>query len=244
MYNSTTRPTIMLVQGAWHHPDVWLPLRAELFKLGYRTAVTLLPSAGVSPTGSMHDDADTIRTAIRKIDGPVAVVAHSYGGIPVTEATAGIPNVTRLIYLAAYVPDENGSMFSLHGIPDPEVVSGLFPVIDNPRTSLYADLDDEQAAFAVGLLINQTMRSFVDRVTGAGWKSIPTSYLICDDDKAIPPTMQAEMARGAQATVHHLASSHSPYLSRPAELATLLRDIVSSTPHKSTAIGDQSLAVS
>jgi len=227
MIDTTARPTLVLVQGAWHHPDVWLPLRSELFKLGYQTVVTELPSAGASPVGSMHDDADIVRETISKIAGPVSVVAHSYGGIPVTEATAGASNVTRLVYLAAYLPDENGSMFSLHGIPDPDEVGGLFPKIDSPRTSLYADLDDDQAGFAESLLIDQTMRSFVDRVTGAGWKDIPTSYIITDEDKAIPPAMQAEMAEGAKATVHHLASSHSPFLSRPHELASLLDGIVS-----------------
>jgi pimeloyl-ACP methyl ester carboxylesterase len=225
---TTTRPTVVLVQGAWHHRDVWLPLRSELFKLGYRSAVMDLPSAGGSPVGSMHDDADTIRDVIGKIDGPVAVVAHSYGGIPATEATAGAPNVTHLVYLAAYLPDENGSMFSLHGIPDPDQVGGFFPTIEKPRTSLYGDLNDDEASFAESILINSTMRSFVDRVTAAGWKDIPTSYIITDEDKAIPPGMQAEMAEHAKATVHHMLSGHSPFLSQPHELAKLLTDIITS----------------
>jgi pimeloyl-ACP methyl ester carboxylesterase len=228
MLDTTTHPTIVLVQGAWHHPDVWLPFRSELFTLGYRSAVTELPSSGPSPVGSMHDDADTIREVIGKIDGTVAVVAHSYGGIPVTEATAGASNVTHLVYLAAYLPDENGSMFSLHGIPDPDEVGGFFPTIENPRTSLYGDLNDDQANFAESILVNQTMRSFVDRVTAAGWKDIPTSYIITDEDKAIPPAMQAEMAEHAKATIHHIVSGHSPFLSQPHELAKLLIDVISS----------------
>ena len=228
--STTSRPTFLLVQGAWHHPDAWLPLRGELFTRGYRSVVTDLPSAGSSPVGSMHDDANTIREALSRIDGPVVVVAHSYGGIPVTEATADATNVTHLVYVAAYLPDVDGSMFTLHGIPDPEDAQGLFPTIDDPRHSLYADLPDIQADFATSILIDQTMRSFVDRVTGAGWKTIPTSYVISDNDQAIPPALQAEMAEHASATVHHLDSSHSPFLSLPDELATLLEEIVSAPP--------------
>jgi NAD(P)-dependent dehydrogenase (short-subunit alcohol dehydrogenase family) len=254
---STARPTFLLVQGAWHHPDVWLPLRGELFARGYRSVVTDLPSAGSSPVGSMHDDAHAIRQALSRIDGPVVVVAHSYGGIPVTEATVGAANVTQLIYLAAYLPDEDGSMFTLHGIPDPDSVEGLFPAIDDPLNSLYADVAPAQAGFAASMLIEQTTRSFVDRVDGAGWKHIPTAYVITDDDQAIPPAMQAEMAHHARATTYHLTSSHSPFLSALEALATLLERIVSgplatasvpevsrpvSTPYGPHTIADEVLA--
>jgi pimeloyl-ACP methyl ester carboxylesterase len=220
------RPTFLLVQGAWHHQDVWLPLRGELFKLGYRSVVTDLPSAGSSPEGSMYDDAEVIRATLSKVDGPVCVLAHSYGGIPVTEATAGAANVTHLIYVAAYLPDENGSMFTLHGIPDPEEVEGWFPTINDPLHSLYADISEPQAGLACSLLVEQTTRSFVDRITGAGWKDIPTSYIICDQDQAIPPALQAEMAKHARAVVHHMNSSHSPFLSHPEELAALAEEII------------------
>jgi pimeloyl-ACP methyl ester carboxylesterase len=215
-------PTVLLVQGAWHHQDAWLPLRGELFLRGVRTAVVELPSAGDAPTGSMHDDADAIEAALGRIAGPVAMVAHSYGGIPVTEASARATGVTRLIYLAAYLPDEDGSMFSLHGMPDPAETGGLFPTIDSPRTSLYGDLPDAQAAAAESRLVAQTAASFSDRVRGAGWRTIPTTYVVCDRDGAIPTPMQEEMARAAGAAVLHLDSGHSPFLSMPAELADLL----------------------
>ena len=214
-------PTVLLVQGAWHHPDAWLLLRGELFLRGLRTAVTNLPSAGAAPTGSMHDDAAAIAAALAEIEGPTVVLAHSYGGVPATQATAAASGVSRLIYLSAYVPDENDSVFTLHGQPDPDDVSGLFPRIDSPRHSLYADLSDEQAAAAESRLIDQSMRSFVDRVTAVGWKDVPASYIVSDQDRAIPPAMQTEMARTAGADVLHLDSSHSAFLSKPAELAEL-----------------------
>jgi hypothetical protein len=226
MIDTLTLPTVLLVQGAWHHPDAWLPLRGELFLRGVRTAVTELPSAGLEPTGSMHDDAQAIALALANIDGPVAIVAHSYGGIPTTEASADAANVSQLIYLSAYLPDVNGSMFSLHGAPDPEDTSGLFPTIDSPRTSLYADLSDEQAATAESRLINQTASSFAGRVTAAGWRSIPTSYIVSDHDRAIPPAMQLEMAAAAGADVLHLNSSHSAFLSMPADLADVIIGII------------------
>jgi len=215
-------PTVLLVQGAWHHPDAWLLLRGALFLRGVRTAVTNLPSAGAAPTGSMYDDAAAISAALEEIKGPAVVVAHSYGGVPATQATASAPNVRQLIYLSAYVPDENESVLSLHGQPDPHDTSGFFPTIASPRQSLYADLSDEQAAAAESRLMNQTMQSFVDRVTAAGWKDVPTSYIVSDQDQAIPPAMQIEMAHAAGAEILHVYSSHSAFLSQPAQLADLI----------------------
>ncbi|PZE34090.1 alpha/beta hydrolase [Curtobacterium sp. MCPF17_031] len=227
MTTRTDHPTVLLVQGAWHHPDAWLPLRGELFLRGVRTVVTDLPSAGTAPTGSMHDDADAVTAAIAAIAGPVVVVAHSYGGIPATEATATATGVTQLIYVAAYVPDVDGSMYTLHGVPDPEDVSGLVPTVPDPRTTFYGDLTDERAAVAVARMVEQTQRAFVERVRGAGWRSVPTTYVVCDQDQAIPPSMQAAMAAHAGATVRHLASSHSPFLSEPGALADLVLSTVS-----------------
>ena len=229
MTQSAVPPTLLLVQGAWHHPDAWLPLRGELFLRGLRTAVVDLPSAGVDPTGSMHDDARAIVSALSDIGGPVVIMAHSYGGIPVTQASAAAHNVSRLIYLSAYLPDVDGSMFTLHGAPDPEDTTGLFPTIGSPRISLYADLSDEESAAAESRLIDQTALSFAGRVTAAGWKHIPTTYIISDQDQAIPPAMQLEMAGAAGADVVHLNSSHSAFLSMPGELADLVVKTIGET---------------
>jgi pimeloyl-ACP methyl ester carboxylesterase len=226
MTSTTELPTVLLVQGAWHHTDAWLPLRGELFLRGVRTVVTELPSAGATPSGSMHDDARAIGAALSDIEGPIAVMAHSYGGIPTTQASADASNVTQLMYLAAYLPAEDGSMFSLHGAPDPADTSGLFPTIDSPRTSLYGDLPDEQAAAAEKRLIDQTALSFAGRVTKAGWRRIPTTYIVSDQDRAIPPAMQLEMATAAGAHVLHLDSSHSAFLSMPGRLAEMIVDII------------------
>jgi hypothetical protein len=220
------RPALLLVQGAWHHPDAWSALRGELFLRGWRTFVTDLPSAGAAPTGSAHDDAAAIRAAVHSIDGPVVVVAHSYGGIPATEATASLSGVERLIYLAAYLPDDGESMMTLHGVPDPDDTGGFAGMMPEPRTALYGDLPDAAADAALSRLHQQTLRSFADRVRGAGWRTIPATYIVCDRDQAIPPALQIEMAGRAGVTTTHLDSGHSPFLSRPGELADLLVTIV------------------
>ncbi|GAA0481466.1 hypothetical protein Ade02nite_56860 [Paractinoplanes deccanensis] len=214
--------TILLVHGAWHQPAGWEKLARELHALGYATMAPALPSAGTAPTGDVHDDAAVIRQAIDAIDGPVVVVAHSYAGIPVTEAAAG---VRHIIYLAAYLPDAGESMYTIHGMPEPADKSGLFPRTADPRTALYGDLSDEEAAAAAAQLVDQSLASFATPVTRAVWHDVPSTYIVTDEDRSLPVELQNELARRAR-DVRHLPSSHSPQLSMPAELAKLIDDII------------------
>jgi hypothetical protein len=142
-----------------------------LHALGYGTHAPALPSAGERPVAGMHDDARVLAEELASIEGPVVLLGHSYGGIPVTEAAAGAANVARLIYLAAYMPDKGQSMYTIHGLPDPEDISGLFP-FNEPRTSFYGDLPDAEAERAVSRLVNQTVRSFAEKVDAAAWRNI------------------------------------------------------------------------
>lgn len=69
-------------------------------------------------------------------------------------------------------------------------------------------------------LVPQSMRSFMEEVTEAGWRKVPSTYIICEQDQALPPRFQEAMSAHSGA-VHRLASSHSPFLSMPGELARL-----------------------
>ncbi|TKK88368.1 alpha/beta hydrolase [Herbidospora galbida] len=219
--------TVMLVHGAWHQPKAWAKLETELHALGYATRTPALPSAGDKPTAGVHDDAAVLARELASVEGPVVVLGHSYAGIPVTEAAAGAGNVRRLIYLAAYMPDKGQSMYSLHGLPDPEDTSGLFPLPEDPREALYADLPEPEAEQAVSELADQTVLSFAEKVDAAAWRDIPSTYIVTGEDKAIPVALQEQMA--AQATeIRRISSGHSPFLSQPRRLAALIDEIVRS----------------
>jgi pimeloyl-ACP methyl ester carboxylesterase len=155
------------------------------------------------------------------------VVAHSYGGIPATEGVAGLPGVRHMVYLAAYVPDVEESMFTLHGMPDPASAEGLFPITGDPRAMFYGDVPDELAAEAVDNLVDQRLQPFVDRVTRAAWHAVPSTYILTEQDGVLPVALQETMAARTK-NVRRLPTSHSPFLSRPAELAALLDEIAAS----------------
>src|SRR3954447_17153409 len=84
-------PTVVLVHGAWHGPWAWNEVEGQLSDLGIDVVTVDLPSVGedTSALGGLDDDAGAVRDAIDGVDGPVVVVAHSYGGAPATQGAAG-----------------------------------------------------------------------------------------------------------------------------------------------------------
>jgi pimeloyl-ACP methyl ester carboxylesterase len=211
--------TFLLVHGAWHGTWCWDALAPKLGE----TRTVELPSK--SPLrGDLAADAAAVRSAIAAIDGPVVVVAHSYGGAPVTEGAAGVEHI---VYVAAFMLDVGESLYSAVGGRDPDwwqrseedrMVTPL-----RPEEIFYNDCAPEVAAAAAARLRPQTAKSFTDPLTRTAWSEVPTTYVICERDNAIPVFGQEAMSARA-GRVERLDASHSPFLSRPDELAELILD--------------------
>jgi pimeloyl-ACP methyl ester carboxylesterase len=222
-------PALVLVHGAWHGPWCWERVIRELDDLDVRAVA--LPSTGSDPDslGDLHDDVDAIRAEVRDIDGPVVICGHSYGGAPVTEAVAGLEEqVTHLVYLAACSLDVGESVTSLggdEGYPpfwDVHADRGYVDIRD-PLRDLYGDVEPELARRSAQRLGHQALTSLTQPVTRAGWHDIANTYVICERDLAFPLPAQRLLAQRADST-RSMESAHSPFFSRPQELAALLRD--------------------
>ncbi|WP_406177321.1 alpha/beta fold hydrolase [Streptomyces sp. NBC_00996] len=218
-----SKPAILLVHGAWHGAWCWEKLVPELTALGWRVATVDLPSASADPdnTAGMYDDALAVRACLDGIEGPVTVLAHSYGGLPATEAAVGVPKVSRLVYLSAFQLEEGDSLAGQSGGQLPSGDSGTLPAPDDPYTYFYADAAQEDADRAAERLVLQTVKSVSEPLTAAAWKTVASSYIVCEKDAVLPPVLQEAMAARADRS-YRLPSSHSPFLSMPAELARLI----------------------
>jgi pimeloyl-ACP methyl ester carboxylesterase len=219
------RPTIVLIHGAWHGPWCWDPLRSALRGSGWETTAPGLPSvpaSATSPTAGLRDDVAALLDHVDHLDGPVALVAHSYAGMPATQLAALRPGkISQLVYLAAYVPRAGDNLYGIHGLPVPDDVSGMVAVPDDPITMFYADVDRTMAAAAAARLKPQTLRSWTDRIDHVDVRATPRSYFLCKNDQALPTSLQETFAARAD-RVERLDSGHSPFLSQPQDLATRL----------------------
>src|SRR5215470_11976488 len=93
------KPAIVLVHGAFADASSWAKVIPLLEKDGYYVIAVQIPLT------SLPDDVATAKRVIDAQEGPVVVVGHSYGGCVITDAAANNPNVTALVYLAAFAPE-------------------------------------------------------------------------------------------------------------------------------------------
>jgi pimeloyl-ACP methyl ester carboxylesterase len=104
---ATTTTNIVLVHGAWADGSFWRNVIPILQNEGHRVIAAQLP------LHSIADDVATVKRAIDLVGGPTILVGHSYGGFVITNTGYNNQNVTGLVYLAAFAPDESDLDF--HG---------------------------------------------------------------------------------------------------------------------------------
>lgn len=229
--------TVLLVHGAWHGAWCWAPLQAELDRRGVPSFAIDLPGHGTSllPLGDLHADGQFVADTLARIDGPVVLVGHSYGGAVIGEAaTRHSANVDHLVFLTAFCLDEGEALLPYNNTlppveiplsaamrPDPAAgISTLDPAFTAP--ALYGECSPEAAAAAVARLSPQPFATFMQPVSGAPWKTIPSTYVRCTLDGAIPISSQTIMAERCGGDVVTLETDHSPFVSRPVETADVL----------------------
>jgi pimeloyl-ACP methyl ester carboxylesterase len=219
--------TLLLVHGAWHTPWCWQPLIDELSDVDVVTVD--LPSSGTDPLalGDLTADADAVRTALAGLEGPVVVVGHSYGGIPISEAATAEAGVAHLVYLCAFQLDEGESLVgSLGGVvPLWQELHETHVRVTTPEAVFYNGVDAELTEQALARLQLHSTSSLTQPLTRAAWTQVPSTYVVCEQDQAIPVFAQEAMSARAD-TVLRLDAGHSPFLSRPAELADVLRGVL------------------
>lgn len=232
----TPPATVVLVHGAWHGAWCWAALQAELDQRGVPSLAVDLPGHGVStlPLGDLHGDADHVASVVRRLDGPVVLVGHSYGGGVITVAGAQLTNVERLVYVAAYVLDDTDSVSRvgvLREVPaePPTLLNDAIQRGDGVLTldvaragaALYGDVVASVVDAALARLSPQPIASFVQPAGVAAWKSVSSTYVLCTRDRAVAPNHQRLMAARCTETVS-IDTDHSPFVSATSELAGVL----------------------
>jgi pimeloyl-ACP methyl ester carboxylesterase len=218
--------TVVLVHGAWHGAWCWDEVVSRLSGDGLDVVAVDLPS--VASGGDLYDDARAVRQVLDDTPGETILVGHSYGGIVITEAAAGADGVRHLVYLTAFMLDEGEALADVAGrtppawqVPDP---GGETMSVEGAQGVFYNTCTPETGEAAAARLRPHTIASFVQPVRSVGWRDVPSTYVICELDNAIPVPAQEAMAEHAGAT-HRLRSDHSPFLTDPDAVAELIRAV-------------------
>jgi pimeloyl-ACP methyl ester carboxylesterase len=236
---ASTPPLIVLVHGAFHGAWCWAALQAELDRRGLPSIALDLPGHGASREllGDLNGDAAAVRALTDKFADPILLVAHSYGGAVVTQAAAGAANVRHIVYLTAFIPDEGEAVLPLsQSLPPVDyallhaLVIGTTSMTIDParaRATFYGCCDPEVAAAATARLDAQSLLTMTQPLTAAAWKTIPSTFVRCLRDEAIPISHQDVMAARC-GNVETLDTDHSPFSSRTAQTADIIEQALKS----------------
>ncbi|MET7451636.1 alpha/beta hydrolase [Streptomyces sp. NPDC005574] len=218
--------------GSWW----WHRAAAALREHGISSVAPALPSCGegdrpAGPRGpGLPDDVDAVRAVLTERDEPTVVVAHSYGGVVAAEAVVGVGTVRHVVLVSSYLPEpgESLSTFGADAPPpfldfDPD--GGTF----GARPELFAetfaqDCPPDIVRDAAARLVRQTLAVTWQPVRAAAWHDLPTTYVVCAEDRGTPAAAQREFARRADKVVE-VGAGHHPFLSQPRTVADIIANL-------------------
>jgi pimeloyl-ACP methyl ester carboxylesterase len=238
----------VLVHGAFGRAACWDRVAPGLRAAGHDVEAIDLPGHGDDPTpvAEVTLDRYAARVCEALADGPPAVlVGHSMGGMVITQAAARCPEqIVRLVYVAAFLPQDGQSLIDITQLPEAAgdsvqanlIVDGDPPVATFPpdavREALCHCADDEAVAWSASIRGGQPVAPFTHPVALTGpdadaFAALPRAYVMCLQDRAIKPELQRRMLTAAGCDpVVEIDTDHSVWASRPDELAAALTEIV------------------
>jgi pimeloyl-ACP methyl ester carboxylesterase len=228
---SRSKPTVVLVHGAWADSSSWDGVVERLLRDGYPVAVF------ATPLRSLSGDSGALRDYLAAVSGPIVLVGHSYGGAVITNAAAGNASVRALVYVDAFAPAAGQPIAVLAGpdsaLTNPAILQFVPAGAPTPTTDLYIDKGLFPAAFANDLppakarILAVTQRPLtygaLTEPSGApAWSAIPSWYEIGTKDKVIPAAAQKQMATAIGAHIRSAPTGHLPMVSRPADVTATI----------------------
>jgi len=233
----STKPTIVLVHGAFADASSWAPVTLELLSQGYTVFVPPVFNR------SLIGDSAYIRSFVEQIDGPVILAGHSYGGAIITVAGAA-ENVVGLVYVAGYALDEGESLGQLQGgFPDSLLAQNLvyspYPIDgQDPGTDVSVKIDAFPEVFAAGVPDDQAKVfavsqrplaavAFSETAPVAAWKTKPSWGIVSANDQTINPDVERfGYQRAGARKVIELDTPHLAMIAQPAAVAKVITDAI------------------
>jgi pimeloyl-ACP methyl ester carboxylesterase len=234
---AATKPTVVLVHGSFTDASSWSRVIPGLQKRGYPVIAAANPLRGIAT------DSTYLKNLLAQIKGPIVLVGHSYGGIVITNAATGNPNVKALVYVAAFAPAEGetgnqliahapGSLLSPNALdvrtyvtPDGQLAPEVTAKPSKLRPIFAADLPASLTKIAAASQRPAALSTLSDPSGPPAWTTIPSWALVAGADKAIGAANERFMAKRIHAaTVEAKGASHLVMLSQPETVVKLIAD--------------------
>jgi len=228
--------TFALVHGAWHGAWCWERLIPEIEGHGHGAIAVELPCDDA--TAGCGAYAEAVLAATAGAGDDVVLVGHSLGGLTIPLVAAARP-VRKLVFLCALLPQPGQSLADQlerepeifeagfgEGIVRDDQDRSVWQDDDAAADQLYGDCSRQLAAWAVARLRPQARLPSNEPCPLEQWPAIESVSLFASDDAAVSPDWSRSVARERiGATTLELPGGHSPFLSRPGELAEILLSV-------------------
>lgn len=215
--------TFGLVHGGAHGAWCWADLVREIEVRGHRAIAMDLPCE--DDAAGVEAYAGAVVDAMARVPEPVVLVGHSLGGLTVP-LVATVRPTRQLIFIAGLLPVP-GLSFDEQRQREPDI---MFPYVggkEGLRERFFGACPRVVADEAMRRLRRQSRTPFAELTPLDAWPQVPSAYLVCTEDRAVNPAWshRAVRERLGIEPVELVGSDHSPFLSRPAELAERLVEI-------------------
>ena len=238
--SESTKPTIVIVHGAWTDASSFAGVQKLLSADGFEVVEF------ANPLRSLGGDADYLTAFVQtRTEGPVVLVGHSYGGAVVGSAAVSLPSVRGIVYVDAFVPEEGESLLDLLNSAGPVDPGQLFDMVPYPGApegdvDLYIKRGPFEPAFATGLSDELQTEFFARQrpiafgavaapAPAQAGATVPSWYVAGRLDGSIPLALQLRMADRVGSAVTELDAGHLSMVSHPREVADVIAEAAAST---------------
>jgi pimeloyl-ACP methyl ester carboxylesterase len=224
---------IVLVHGAFAESASWDAVIDPLVAEGHRVVAAAKPLRGLA------SDAAAVSDLVRTIEGPVVLVAHSYGGAVISNVDSGAGEIAGLVYVNGFAPEPGENCFQLAGmfpgsmlgeetarpISRGDGTTDLYIAPDSFHDIFCQDVPAPRTALLAATQRPATQEALVEPSGDRPlWKDVPSWFLIGEEDRIIPAELQHFMAEraGASRTLEIPGASHAAPVSQPMAAAGLI----------------------
>jgi len=225
-------PTVVLVHGAWADGSCWSGVIHRLQADGYDVIAPQFPHT------SLADNVARLRQVLARIDGPIVLAGHSYGGAVITNVPAEAGDIVGLVFVAAFATDAGESpgdasslvpgatlAETIETVPLPDGGVDQYIAQDRFRAQFCADVPDETATLMAVTQRPITQAALSEPSTNDPlWKEVPSWFIFGDQDRNIPVGAHRIMAERANAkrTLEIPGASHAVGVSHAEETAEMI----------------------